>query len=82
MKLSDTQARKVAALGREVVVAFDNDDAGREAAVPAMHHLWAERAVAFYWHPPAGFKDVAEMPAEAIPEWLEGRPAVRARPTG
>jgi DNA primase len=70
--LTGAQAVKLGLLRQNVVVAFDNDDAGRLGATRAMvalrPHCWARRVRAV--EIPEGYKDVAEMPAEAVAEWF------------
>jgi hypothetical protein len=70
--LTDSQAIKLGLLRRNVVVAFDNDDAGRQGATRAMvalrPHCWARRVRAVQI--PEGHKDLAEMSAEAVAEWF------------
>jgi hypothetical protein len=73
--LSDEQASKLAALGKEVVVALDNNDAGWRAApvVRGKHH---ERGVpARLLHPPKDYDDVGDMPAAEVARWLKGAAA-------
>ena len=68
--LSVMQMQKLAVLNKPVVVAFDNDDAGRAAAPDLARMLRRGCVRAEVRHPPAAFKDVGEMPAEAVSQWL------------
>jgi hypothetical protein len=70
--LSVVQIRKLASLQKRVVIAFDNDAAGREAATSMARLLQWEGVKAVVHHPPVGFKDVGEMPAPAMAGWLAG----------
>jgi hypothetical protein len=65
-----THRLKLAALGKEVVVAFDNDERGRTAAAEVTKLLRREGVKAVVRHPPAGVKDVGEMAAADVAEWL------------
>jgi hypothetical protein len=69
--LSSTQIRKLAAVRRQVLVAFDNDDAGRRAAPLVVERLRAEGVSARVYHPPRLFKDVGDMPAGATARWAK-----------
>ena len=68
--LSDVQIRKFAALSREVVVAFDNDAAGRSAAKSIVTLLQRRGIKRVIQHPRVDFKDVGEMAASDITAWL------------
>lgn len=68
--LSEQQVVKLTMLNKKVVVAFDNDDAGREAGrnlMPALHEAGLRAVLK---SPPSRFKDVGEMPAETVATWL------------
>jgi DNA primase len=64
------QCLKLSALNKPVVVAFDNDEPGRNAARELLPVLRREGVRAVVKHPPTEFKDVGEMPAAAVTEWL------------
>jgi hypothetical protein len=68
--LSAAQAGKLAALGRAVLVAFDNDEAGRRGARDARDGLRGARVRARIWPPPEGRHDLGEMAAEEALTWL------------
>jgi hypothetical protein len=55
-----------------VLVAFDNDDAGRKGAVRAADVLRGVRADVTVLHPPPWYKDVGEMPAAEVKGWWRG----------
>jgi Toprim-like len=69
--LSSTQANKLAALNKRIVVALDNDKAGREGTKRAQNLLNQRRVIAGVCQPPAGFHDVGDMPAEAVVAWMK-----------
>jgi hypothetical protein len=69
--LSSTQVRKLAALRRRVLVAFDTDEAGRRAAPLVVERLRAEGVSARVYHPPHLFKDVGDMPASVTARWAK-----------
>ena len=60
---------KLKALGREVVVAFDNDESGRKAAAAVAVQLGREGIRASVRHPPSGTKDVGEMAPGEVARW-------------
>jgi hypothetical protein len=68
--LSVAQTRKLAALRRYVLVAFDNDEAGRRTAAVLAPVLRREGLRAGVRHPPDGFKDIGEMGADDVKLWL------------
>lgn len=68
--LSVAQVAKLKALSRKVVVAFDNDATGTRAAASIATLLRREGVSATVRHPPAGYKDVGEMPAAEVTRWL------------
>ncbi len=70
VEVSVAQVRKLASLNKEVVVAFDNDEAGRSAAVSAVTLLRREGVQAVIRHPPSGVKDVGEMAAGDVAGWF------------
>jgi hypothetical protein len=71
--LSDVQAAKLAALGKPVLIAFDNDDAGRQGAAAAAERLRGLCEGVRACPVPAGFHDVGDMPAEAVARWVQRR---------
>jgi len=68
--LSAAQAKRLVSLRRELLVAFDNDQAGRDGARHARERLSKLRGLARILTVPGGFKDLAEMPATAVAEWF------------
>jgi hypothetical protein len=72
--LTDAQQKRIAKMGKKVVVAFDNDPPGREKGRIA-HMLLSHRGVPTQlWFPPEGFKDIGEMPAGEVKRWIEAQP--------
>lgn len=69
--LSATQVQKLAALKKTVVVALDNDEAGRAATVRVHHRLRRTGLDAHVWHVPDAVKDLGEMSAEAIKNYMD-----------
>lgn len=70
--LSDGQYGIVLSLlgyDREVIIAPDNDDAGREFATKARARLQGV-CNPVVLHPPARYHDVGEMPAEQVAGWM------------
>jgi hypothetical protein len=67
--ISVFQTVKLSCLKR-VLVAFDNDEPGQKAAHDLVPRLRRDGVHAEVRHPPAAFKDVAEMPVVAVREWL------------
>jgi hypothetical protein len=85
-RLSEVGARSMACLGsdltrsqvtwladmkKEILVAFDNDDAGRDGARRAVEALSGRGVVARAITIPAQFNDLGDMPAGAVAEWLQ-----------
>lgn len=70
--LSPTQAEKLAALGKEVIVAFDNDPAGRENAYRVTRQLCRAGVETNVWPPPAACKDIGETPPQELLKWAQG----------
>ena len=68
--LSSFQTQKLANLNKRVFVAFDNDEAGATGARTAASQLQEAGVKTVVRHPPAEYKDVGEMPATAVTEWL------------
>jgi hypothetical protein len=66
--LSDPQQVAFEVLGKRVVVAFDNDGPGRAAAAEVARRLGRACPVEVR-HPPAGYKDVGDMPAAEVARW-------------
>jgi hypothetical protein len=71
--LSDAQAQRLAASGKEVLVAYDRDPAGRQAEGKALALLRAMGVRATSFPPPGGFKDLGEMRPEDVRAWMEAR---------
>jgi hypothetical protein len=69
-ELTGQQAEKLAALSRKVIVALDNDEAGRAGARRAMSRLREYRVDALPLLLPPSVKDVAEMRATDVLVWL------------
>jgi hypothetical protein len=69
--LSTQQAQKLARLGKQVLIAFDNDKAGREGTKRAFGRLLERLWFVCPLPMPTGFKDLAEMPAAAVVEWFQ-----------
>jgi hypothetical protein len=69
--ISAAQTKKLVALDKKVVVAFDNDDAGSKAGTATAELLRREGLSVEVRHPPAVFKDVGEMAARDVADWLE-----------
>jgi 5S rRNA maturation endonuclease (ribonuclease M5) len=67
--LSEAQAEKLVALKKEVVLVFDNDDAGKKAAGTAFGQLRGRGVSAKTWSPPEGYKDIGEVPLHEVSEW-------------
>lgn len=67
--LSAAQTRKLAALRRMVVVAFDNDEPGRSAAARVRKRLANAGVWAEVRSPPHGYKDIGETPASDVACW-------------
>jgi hypothetical protein len=68
--VSEAQLDKLAAMHRRVVVAFDNDKRGRYRA-PLVAEKLRERGVEVeVRHPADPYKDLGEMPVEAVRAWL------------
>jgi hypothetical protein len=68
--MSEVQVEKLAAMGSEVVIAFDNDEPGRENGQRVYSRLRARSIDVGIWSPPEQFKDVGEMPPEEVVAWL------------
>ena len=68
--LSSYQVQKLTNVQKRILIAFDNDGAGRKGAQLVATELQGLRVPAVVCHPPAEFKDVGEMPATAVTEWL------------
>ena len=68
--LSEHQANKLLLLGRRVLVAYDNDEAGRDGAQKALKVLHDKGHRADQLFVPKKYHDVAEMPASAVAEWV------------
>jgi hypothetical protein len=69
-ELLPTQAKKLVGLRKEVLVAFDNDDSGRDGAKLAHERLLKLRGLVRVVTVPAIYKDLAEMPAPAVADWF------------
>ena len=67
--LSPGQGRKLASLGAHVIVALDNDYAGRKSGISVSRRLAGLGIRVEVRHPPAGVKDVGEMTAAAVAAW-------------
>jgi DNA primase len=61
---------RLAALRKHVVVAFDNDEAGRRGRADVEQALARARVPLSQASLPDDYKDVAEMPLEEAKEWL------------
>jgi DNA primase len=75
LDLSVFQADMLVYLSKEIVVAFDNDPAGKAAAkrVESMLKEYRDCRKVTVYHPPLGVKDIGEMsPSEVVP-WLNTR---------
>ena len=70
---SVTQILKLGTLEKEIVVAFDNDNAGLREGITVATILKREGIRARLLHPPKDVKDVGEMDASGIKAWLAGR---------
>jgi hypothetical protein len=70
VELSQTQAEKLAALDRHIIIAFDNDEAGVFSRSRASATLRAQGVTVSVLPPPPAYKDVGEMAAEAVANWL------------
>ena len=68
--LSTAQVGKLVSLDKRVVVAFDNDNAGRSGAESTVRLLRREGVRADILHPPVQFKDVGEMATTDVKEWM------------
>jgi len=66
--LSAEQAKKLAGLGKVVLLAFDNDRAGKEGRGRARDRLCGHGLFADQFFFPPQFKDLAEMTAPALAE--------------
>lgn len=69
--LTKGQAKKLAALGKVVVVAFDNDPPGMQGTRKAEFSLVSHGVRPCVWQPPTKYKDVGDMPAEEVVKWME-----------
>jgi hypothetical protein len=67
--VSDVQVQKLAALKKGLVIAFDNDQAGRENA-ENVRSCFPTEVDAYVRFPPEEFEDVGAMPPEAVKAWL------------
>jgi DNA primase len=76
--LTQAQASSLAGLKKEVLVAFDNDDAGRDGARRALDALSQRGVTARILAVPAEFNDLGEMPSGAVAEWLRETVGMRA----
>ena len=68
--LSDWQAERLAALDKAIIVALDNDEAGRRASDSVYERLSRHASEVVVLPPPPDFKDVGDMPAETVRKWL------------
>jgi hypothetical protein len=68
--LTNVQAIKLSGLNKPVLVAFDNDDAGLPAAQAVARQLREGRTRVEVRHPPKEYKDVGEMTATEVAQWL------------
>jgi hypothetical protein len=68
--LSETQAKKLVGLRREVLIAFDNDQAGRDGGGDARKLLLKFGGLVRVLTVPAGHKDLAEMTADEVASWF------------
>jgi DNA primase len=73
--LTAEQAVKLSRLPQHVLIAFDNDEAGRAGARAASEMLESPFLNVELCPVPDGFKDVAEMPVEEVRRWLGPRMA-------
>jgi DNA primase len=70
-ELTEVQAEKLAGLNKQVLVAFDNDEAGREGAVKAITRLQAKKVWARSWSPLQAFEDLGDTPRQEVRAWVE-----------
>jgi hypothetical protein len=63
-ELSDRQSILLEPVKARIAIAFDNDEAGRAAAVEARARLGRGHARVPIWHPPDPYKDLGDMPAD------------------
>jgi hypothetical protein len=68
--LSPVQADKLAALHKNVVIAYDNDEAGRYGSARAADLLRDREVRTRQWSPPEQFHDVGDMTVDDIVAWL------------
>jgi Toprim-like len=69
--LTEVQADKLAALNKQVLVAFDNDEAGREGAERAVTRLRGKKVWPRTWSPLQEFKDLGDTPWHEVVAWVE-----------
>lgn len=72
-ELAEEQAAKLVALGKEVIVALDNDETGKRQAWVVYQGLRERGLRTTIWHPPEKYKDVGAMPAEEVVAWMARR---------
>jgi hypothetical protein len=70
--LSAKQTEKLARLGKRVLVAFDNDDSGRDGAVSTVNRLKAAGVNTRFATLPPEFHDLGSMTPHAVQHWLRG----------
>jgi hypothetical protein len=70
--LSETQVEKLVRLGKQVIIAFDNDAGGQRGAADVSRRLAAAGVRVLLRSPPAPYADVGEMPAQEVVHWLDG----------
>lgn len=67
--VSPEQAKKLPALQKVLVVAFDNDGPGRAGAYEACGALWKHTLHAKLANVPAAYHDIGDMPAAEVAAW-------------
>jgi 5S rRNA maturation endonuclease (ribonuclease M5) len=72
-ELTEEQANKLVALGKEVIITLDNDEAGRRQTWVVYQCLRERGLRTRIWHPPEKYKDVGEMSVEEVAAWMEHR---------
>ncbi len=64
------QAEKLALLHKNVIIAYDNDEAGRSGSTRAADLLREREVWNHVWSPPERFHDVGDMTVDDIVAWL------------
>ena len=77
--LTGEQVKKLRALGRPLLLAFDNDKAGRRGMMSAEDLLMTKRIPADHHLVPNQYHDLGSMPTEAVIQWLGPSLTGRAR---